>query len=105
MLDFKKLKEKLIEAEKENADRAGIYDNVMTEVENDYNKLSEDYDAKNKDYEKQEDKIKELNEQIKKLQDTNMSLYTRVSRIDKKEEQEEEKENDVLSIDDLLKLL
>lgn len=105
MLDFKNLKERLIEAEKENADRAGIYDSVMTEVENDYNKLSEDYEAKNKDYEKQENKIKELNEQIKKLQDTNMSLYTRVSGIDKKEEQEEEKDNDILSIDELLKLI
>lgn len=101
MLDFEKIKDRLLETTKENADIAGIYDRVLEDIKNDYETRENEYKTKNDELIKKTERIDELEEKVRELQDTNMRLFTKISNTDVDEKEENE---DELDIDELSKL-
>lgn len=101
MLDFEKIKNRLLDTTKENADVAGIYDSVLEEIKNDYETRENDYNNKETELTKKTARITELENKVRELQDTNMRLFTKISNTDEKEDKDED--DDELDIEALSK--
>lgn len=89
-MNFDVVKALLLGAEEEGADRAAIYDSVLTELSGVFSTLEESKRS-----------IEDLTNRVAELTDNNLKLIEKIKYVDSEEVKEKESEPEIVTIDNL----
>lgn len=97
MFTIDEIKAKLASSDEEGADKASIYDEVLSDITETYNKISEMEQAKTET----DQKLTELSDKANELTRTNLKLLDKIKYVEPDKNDEPENKGDEPEIADL----
>ena len=97
MLTIDEIKAKLAASDEEGADKATIYDEVLSDIADTYNKITEMEKAKAET----DTKLSELSDKANELTQTNLKLLDKIKYVEPDKETHDDDKKDEVEIADL----